>query len=370
MAGTTESFDVQRPSGRRLSGILTRCDGVSRGSILLLHGLLSDKNHNFAPALAYMIACKLKLNVYRFDFRNGQDASEPEYRYRFNGFVEDLDDCRVVVAALENAGLGPIRCVFGHSRGANVAIMLTAQWHTVSLLPAPLSIAVSPRFHMSGMLGKFDAEAIARVTQADQPPDAHFVWETKLGPIKVMKADIQEVLSMSMAPYLLSLPAGHPLLLVHGTADTTIPYQDSLDMLAVRGAEQGTEFHSVDGANHTYQRSKHSDFLLSCVCNFLSRHAQDAVLPGLDYSIKAQAAAGTPQATAKASKEKTIASKEGVKTTPKPQEVVTGPGSTGDGSASELIRIRCSSETMLSLLSEDHDAALTLLAYQLALGWL
>lgn len=365
MAGVSENFDVCRPSGRRVPGVLTRHNGPAVGTMVMLHGLLSEKNHNFAPALAYMVACKLRLNVYRFDFRNGSDAAEPDYRYRFNGFAEDVDDCRCVSAALEAHGLGPIRFVFGHSRGANVAIMLCAQWPTVSSLPRPIPIAVSPRFHMAGMLGKFDAEAISRVTAEDQPIDAKFVWETKLGPIQITKGDIQEVRSMSMSPYLHSLPPGHPLLLVHGTADVTIPYQDSLDMLATRGAEQGTEFHGVEGANHTYQRSKHSEFLLRLVCNFLSRHVpQEGLVPGVDYGIAKGGATprekketSTPRADMKGKDKGAEASRAGFAP---PRATVT---------------LGCSVETLQSLIATEacrsHNAQqLTWLVYQLSCGWL
>lgn len=255
----------------------------------MLHGLLSDKDHNFAPELARRVAAHLALNVVRFDFRSAADPrAEPEYRYRFCGFEEDVDDVRVVAEQVWGGGLslGPVRAVLGHSRGANVAIMAVATWHE-ACGPTPLCIAIAPRFDMPGMLAKFDPSAVAALLAPGRPLDAAFEWETKRGPVAVTRADVEYVQGLRMEPFLAQLPQGHPLLLLHGTADVTIPHADSVSMSGAREGG-GTEFHSVEGAAHTFGRTRHTEAVVALVCSFLSRHCPDAgILCGTVRSVMA-----------------------------------------------------------------------------------
>jgi pimeloyl-ACP methyl ester carboxylesterase len=177
-------FVAARPSGRGLTGTIvvpasaeSRLAALAAGSapagrgapplptVILLHGLLSHADHNFAPALAETLASALGLASVRFDFRGAaSDAREPDFRYRFCGMDDDVDDTNVVADALEARG-ARIVAVIGHSRGAADVLLwgarrlagggagggvasaaTTASSSTATALPDPFPIiSIAPR---------------------------------------------------------------------------------------------------------------------------------------------------------------------------------------------------------------------------------
>jgi pimeloyl-ACP methyl ester carboxylesterase len=142
--GGVTAIDVPtpRPSGRLLAGTLTvpREDAPpsARSSVvLLLHGLLSNKDHNFAPLLADTLSRTLGVHTYRVALRTGPSPEEPEARYRFCGFEEDIDDALCAADMLEKRGLRVV-AVVGHSRGGNIALMYGARRRD-TMIPLPLA---------------------------------------------------------------------------------------------------------------------------------------------------------------------------------------------------------------------------------------
>jgi pimeloyl-ACP methyl ester carboxylesterase len=118
-------MNVIRPSGRVLPGTLTVPQGVERKEgpvVVFLHGTHSNKDHNFVPDLAAKLCKDHGIRSFRFDFRVDKSEEEPEHRYRFSGYKDDLDDMEVAVAQLQRSGYTPF-CLFGHSRGANDALL-------------------------------------------------------------------------------------------------------------------------------------------------------------------------------------------------------------------------------------------------------
>lgn len=215
-------FDTVRPSGRRLPGVLTRPAGSGLASdevVLLLHGLFSHHDHNFAPALAARLAADLRLSVYRFSFRFGADDSEPDYQLTFPGFVCDLDDVRAAVATLAAVGLRVV-AVVGHSKGANVALMAAS----ACVPDARCVVALAPRFHMPGMLTALFAAELPLLDAADS-----FEWTPRGGggAIVVTRRTCAEVRALDMGAVLDALPAATALLVAHGTADRVIPHADA-----------------------------------------------------------------------------------------------------------------------------------------------
>ena len=212
-------FDTVRPSGRHLPGVLTRGGGLASQVVLLLHGLFSHHDHNFAPALGRKIASDLGLSVYRFSFRFGAADSEPDYHFTFPGFADDLDDVRAAVTTLATVGLRVV-AVVGHSKGANVALMAAP----ACVPDARCVIAIAPRFHMHGMLTALFAAELPLLDAADS-----FEWTPRGGggAIVVTRRTCAEVRALDMGAVLDALPAAIAVLVVHGTADRIIPHEDA-----------------------------------------------------------------------------------------------------------------------------------------------
>ena len=118
-------FNVVRPSGLKLPGTLTVPQGAERpeGPVaIFLHGTMSNRNHNFVPDLAAKLVKDHDIRSFRFDFRVGKTEQEPQHRYKFSGYKDDLDDMECAIAQLKRSGYTPF-CLFGHSRGANDALL-------------------------------------------------------------------------------------------------------------------------------------------------------------------------------------------------------------------------------------------------------
>lgn len=264
-----------RPSGVVLPGALLRPAAAagSPGSvpcIVMLHGVLSHRDHNFAPALAEALFKTTGHAIYRFDFRFAPEPDkEPDFRYRFSGFADDIDDLRVVIAHLKATGYAPW-CLVGHSRGANDVLIAAAELASmftdsdaaagsaavdasvcagagaalaplatsaVSSLSRPPRLAVAAlaaRFTMPQMFARlFSPEQQAAVD--DPVQGCRFVWASKRGDLLVTQDDADVVrCRMDMGVTVRRIHPAVPILHMHGDGDEVIPVADAALFLSAR----------------------------------------------------------------------------------------------------------------------------------------
>lgn len=263
-----------RPSGRILLGTLTRSAGasVSRatvsdlsvGVVLLLHGLASHKDHNFAPALARALSVRANLNVIRFNFRSASPSPhEPQHRFRISGADDEVDDVRAVLAALAARAMHAVALV-GHSRGAAVALYSAAQ------LPALFGLDVAllaPRWKPADMLEGpfFSAETIGAL---ESGAFTQYVWATKAGDILVTRDDVVALRAAgTMAAPLAALADRVRVLVIHGDADRIIPLSSAQAFAQARPL--AVRLVIVPGGGHNFNAAVHADSLIDAVVDFL-----------------------------------------------------------------------------------------------------
>jgi pimeloyl-ACP methyl ester carboxylesterase len=239
-------YHITRPSAVALTGTLLEaarsCAESERPCIVLTHGLLSHRDHNFAPALAEALHKATGHAVYRFDFRFHADEREPEFRYRFSGFADDCDDLLVVLRALKADGLRPW-CLVGHSRGANGVLLAAASPAILAEFsssdaelgrPVLAVAALAARYIMPHMFARiFSAAQQAAV---DDPAQGHaFTWHSKRGDLPVSREDADVVRRhMSMPAIVRAIPPSVPVFHAHGAEDEVIPVSDAVQMAAAR----------------------------------------------------------------------------------------------------------------------------------------
>ncbi len=251
-------------------------------------GLMSHKDHTFSPALATRLTCALGVSTYRFNFRGAAlSDAEPDYRPRICGFDAEADDARCAARMLAARGLR-VCAVVGHSRGATTALVLFGSGGGPELDGAAL-VAVAPRFRVPGVLDKFTPEQLAEAEAAGS-----FEWRLKPDApcVVVTREDIRELREFDMAACVGRIPRGVPMLIVHGSADTTIPVEDSSLCVAAREASGGVaQLSIVSQANHNFQKSKHTEKLICLIVEFVGER-----LRSLEAAVAAADGARTPDA--------------------------------------------------------------------------
>ena len=132
-----KELNVTRPSGFQLKGTLSyREDQTPVGPVLIfLHGTMSSADHNFVPDLASKLSKEMGIRTYRFDFRFSQNEFEPQHRYKFSGYADDVDDLNAVIRSLSLDGF-LVWGLIGHSRGSNDALIYARDISRQSLCSA------------------------------------------------------------------------------------------------------------------------------------------------------------------------------------------------------------------------------------------
>ena len=266
-------FPILRQSGRILAGTLTTCtntntsSGAAQAVVLLLHGLASHKDHNFAPALAHTLSMNAGLNVLRFNFRSAPPSPlEPLHRFRICGADDDVDDVSAVLAALALRNMYVITLI-GHSRGAAVAL-LSATRLLPSLSKIQNLVLLAPRWEAVAMLDGpfFQREDIAALESGEKN---HFVWMTRAGEVTVTRDDIKTLVDAgTMEAPLAALASNVKVLIIHGDADRIIPLSSAYAFHTSR--PEIVRVVVISGASHNFETKSHADELINAAVNFLA----------------------------------------------------------------------------------------------------
>jgi non-heme chloroperoxidase len=296
------TYSVVKKSGYILDGTITVREGEKhQGPIIIFaHGTLSSGNHNFTDELTQKLSNELGMRSYRFNFRFDKSDAEPEHRYKYSGYEDDISDLEAVVASLRADGYIPW-CFFGHSRGSNDVLMYAAR-HTQGRCESPellgesksdvyanddicaaatmefdrlgLALVVAaPRYDMTCMSSTiFSAEQIQSAKETGSA-----VWPTQRGDLQLRREDLVVTDSlMDMGKVVSNIPAEVPILLLHGTDDELIPVHDAH---AYQKARSSVDVSIIDGARHAFRGKKQNKALLSTVTEWLAAKYPNIVLP-------------------------------------------------------------------------------------------
>lgn len=293
-----KEYSITKSSNLVLDGVLTyRDDQPMNGPVVVfVHGTLSSYDHNFTNELTTKLANEFGIRSFRYNSRFDKTEEEPDHRYKFSGYEDDLDDIEAVTAALIADNFLPW-CYFGHSRGANDILLYAErklsdkyqqvcnhdddlklnQWleqfyhnsNGVVLDKSKIAlIAAAPRFDMTKM-----PESIFSVEQLEQlVTDGNCTWETQRGNLLVLKEDYDVVTKvMNMSNVVANIPSNVPILLLHGTDDELIPVTDA-DLY--KAARPSIDVCIVDKARHAFRGKKQNKVLLATVSDWLKQQQE------------------------------------------------------------------------------------------------
>ena len=217
--------------------------------MVVCHGLKGFKDWGFFPYLVERLA-RAGFAVVSFNFsgsgvgEDGQTFDELE-RFARNTYSKELQDLHIVLDAVTNGTFGLQASAYGligHSLGGGIATLRAAQDERVRALVTWAAVA---------RLGRL----IAPVTDELRRTGKSRILNQRTGQELPLARDILDDLDAHGATALNVLQAAGrvraPWLIVHGTADESVPWGDGRD-LRKAARDDATDLFLVDGAGHTF----------------------------------------------------------------------------------------------------------------------
>jgi pimeloyl-ACP methyl ester carboxylesterase len=218
--------EVGPPDATLVSWVIEPRQGLSKGSVVLLHGVRMDKQSLVPVALALSDAGYRALLV---DLRGHGESSG---RYLTYGTVEARDISQLLDALGPSPGCAG---VYGFSYGAAVAIELAARDPRFVTV-----VAVAPFSSLREVVTDYERKYLPAPLKLI--PDAWFQGALDAGG-KLADFDPDRA-----APVRAVDQSAASILLIHGTADTQVPPRHS-EMLA-KAADGRAELLQIRGATH------------------------------------------------------------------------------------------------------------------------
>ena len=193
--------------------------------IVIGHGVTANKDRVWAVELAEGLASAGFASL-RFSF-SGNGESDGDFRE--STVTKEVEDLGVV---LDSVGKRPI-VYAGHSMGGAVGVLRTAS---------------DPRIvRLISLAGMVHTASFARRKFGELVPGKDLMWDKPECPLSQVFVDDMNELHSVMP---LASRVTVPWLLVHGTADSVVPYQESVEISEAAG--DNAELVSLEQADHLF----------------------------------------------------------------------------------------------------------------------
>ncbi|KAF4652526.1 hypothetical protein FOL47_011040 [Perkinsus chesapeaki] len=122
---------------------------TSNKVVILCHGLMSDRESPLLKSIAYQLTTQLGLSTFRFDF-SGNGESKGVWDY--GAYNEEASELERAIEMLQDTRALSTIAIIGHSRGATVVCLHTANPHYTKV---PLVVSLSGRYDMTNKPNRF-----------------------------------------------------------------------------------------------------------------------------------------------------------------------------------------------------------------------
>lgn len=245
-----QKFEIPGALGGISIDIRTASRGRPGPAVLMVHGFKGFKDWGMFPPFAERLA-KAGFTAVSFNFSGSGVDDEGEFsrpeRFARNTFSAEQDDIARVVGALDAGALGvpaPTSVgLVGHSRGGGAAILFAARSPRIAALATWAAIATVHRWSDAAR-NEWRAAGSFEVVNARTGQVLHLLTET----LDDLEANGHATLDIEAAAARIAVP----WLIVHGTADETVPMAEAGRLAGARGPSAGDATLLVDGAGHTF----------------------------------------------------------------------------------------------------------------------
>lgn len=222
--------EIRNRQGERLD--YSYAEGAAGAPLVVIgHGVTGNKDRPWAQALEQALVDG-GLASLRMSFA-GNGASEG--RFVDSCVSKEVEDLDAMLSALVEVH-GPERplAYVGHSMGGAVGVLAAAR---------------DPRIRaLVSLAGMVDTAAFVERKFGDLTPDQDLMWDLPDCPLsQTYVDDLRGIGSVAGKAPAIQVP----WLLVHGTEDTVVPLQDSLDIQAA-AAEPKPELVQLEGVDHVF----------------------------------------------------------------------------------------------------------------------
>jgi pimeloyl-ACP methyl ester carboxylesterase len=223
-------------------------------AVVVCHGFKGFKDWGFFPYLCRSLACRVGCHVAVFNFTGSGIGADLETfteheKFARNTFSKELEDLGAVLDGLADRSLGDLQTaaasrvgLMGHSRGG--ATVVLAADHRPEVRAVATWAAVSSVFWYEA--------AFARELES-----TGVVWilNTRTGERLPLRRDVLDDIRANRERLDVRAAArrlGAPLLVVHGTADETVPVTEARSLAGAGGT---ATLEIIEGASHTMDAS-------------------------------------------------------------------------------------------------------------------
>lgn len=220
---------IETRDGERIAAVIHHPEGSPKGSVLLQHGLFSDKEGNWERRADFFAG--RGFTAVRFD-RRGYGESDREF-HEFN-LTTGVEDSIAVMDHLEGEGEGSY-AIYGSSFGGLIAVHVAASDPRVEALGLR-----APATFTEGIFGDLREEAREKGGSVD--------LEDRMAGARMEMSFFEDLERYDAAEAAREI--GAPTIILHGGADDVVPIEDSKRFYEILTAEK--KFVEMEGEGHVF----------------------------------------------------------------------------------------------------------------------
>ena len=264
-----ESMEVPMAGGAGgvMRGTVTRAGGEAKGCVVLCHGFRSSRNTRLFRGLVEALDLA-GWSTARFDFPGNGDS---DGAFKYGNYAEEAEAIAAIVRRVEaDAGAGRVRCVLGHSKGANSVLLYLGLREADEQGRVAAAVAVAGRYDVrDGVVERFGREALDELEAKGE-----VAQRDGRGVYVVSRDGMRERMALDMPAALGRLgenQRGPEVLVIHGRDDPVVPHEDAEKIGTALGGRARVEL--VPGADHNFAKGDALRHLAASVVAFVDRAA-------------------------------------------------------------------------------------------------